>query len=158
MIKITHQLVTDLSKEAAASPRLRKNYNFHREASDPLQRMLNALELGTYVQPHRHQNPDKREAFILLSGSLLVVEFDEHGAVSDHSVLSTAKGVHGAEIAAATWHTIVALEPSTVVYELKDGPWDPADDKDFAPWAPAEGEAESAAWLERLIEDTVGTA
>jgi hypothetical protein len=26
------------------------------------------------------------------------------------------------------------------VYEVKDGPWDPADDKFFASWAPREGE------------------
>ena len=41
------------------SPRLRLNHNFHDDLADPINRMLNALEPGTYLQPHKHENPDK---------------------------------------------------------------------------------------------------
>ncbi|MGD8861079.1 MAG: hypothetical protein PVI30_13820 [Myxococcales bacterium] len=34
----------------------------------------------------------------------------------------------------------MALEPDTLIYEVKPGPWSAATDKSFAPWAPAEGD------------------
>lgn len=53
-----------LSKEANVSPRKRKNYNFHETPEDSIQRMLNALHPDTYIRPHKHENPDKREVFV----------------------------------------------------------------------------------------------
>lgn len=153
MKHIDHHLVNNLSAKAAETDRLRLNHNFHEGGSDTLQRMLNALAPSSYVQPHKHQNPDKREAFLILAGSLLVVEFDEAGHITDHVVLNHAAGQFGAEIAARTWHTIIALEPGTVAYELKDGPWDPADDKYFASWAPSEASGEGAAFVERVLNE-----
>jgi hypothetical protein len=42
-----------------------------------------------------------------------------------------------------------------VVFESKTGPYDPASDKDFAPWAPDEEDKESArVYLEDLIKRT----
>jgi len=43
------------------------------------------------------------------------------------------------EVPPGTWHSIVILSPEAVVYEIKEGPYDPDTDKKFAPWAPAEG-------------------
>ena len=65
MIRIDKELLDSVSAKAKASPRLRVNFNFHEEAEDTLQRLLNAMEPGTYVQPHKHENPNKREAFLL---------------------------------------------------------------------------------------------
>ena len=39
-----------------------------------------------------------------------------------------------------SWHSVAALSADTVLFELKPGPYSPIDDKDFAEWAPAEGE------------------
>ena len=47
---------------------------FH-EFDEHVQRMLNAVEPGSYVRPHRHVNPVKPEAFVVLRGSVLVVRF-----------------------------------------------------------------------------------
>ena len=43
-----------LSAEAARSPRRRKNLNVHPVLEDPVQRLFNALEPGTYACSHRH--------------------------------------------------------------------------------------------------------
>jgi len=48
------------------------------------------------------------------------------------------------------WHTFFALEPDTVLYEAKNGPFDAATDKESPPWAPTEGAAEAAPYLEQL--------
>lgn len=111
--------------------------NFHQESSDPLQRMFNALEPGTYVQPHRHLNPDKRELFVVLRGSVAVLLFSDRGEVVRREVLCPGKNP-GIEIAPGEWHTLCALEPGTIVFEVKDGPYNPLTDKNFAPWAPNE--------------------
>jgi cupin fold WbuC family metalloprotein len=71
--------------------------------------MLNAMEPGTYVQPHKHENPDKREAFLLLRGKMLVVSFDEAGQVTDHVVLDPQAGNFGLEVPPRTYHTLICL-------------------------------------------------
>lgn len=153
MLKIiTPQLLDELSQKAAVRPRRRLNHNFHDELSDPINRMLNALEPGTYVQPHKHENPDKREVFIVLRGSMVVVFFDDSGNVTEFVLLDPENGNYGVEVPVGAWHSLFALEPGTVIYEVKDGPYSPLDDKNFAPWAPREGEPESATYLKTLIE------
>lgn len=78
MLKIiSDQSLSELSQKAILSPRRRLNRNLHEELADPINRMLNAFEPGTYIQPHKHENPDKREVFIVLRGSLLMVLFDD---------------------------------------------------------------------------------
>ena len=58
---IDNGLLDEVSRQAAESPRLRMNYNFHDTLEANAQRLLNALEPGTYLSPHRHKNPDKEE-------------------------------------------------------------------------------------------------
>lgn len=152
MIKINNDIFDRLSAEARTSPRGRKNYNYHTYAADPLQRLLNAMEPGTYVRPHKHEEPDKREVFIAFRGKICVVEFDDTGNITDHTVLDWSDGNPAVEIAERTYHTVISLKTGSVAYEVKDGPYDPADDKHFAKWAPAEGSPESQAYLEALIQ------
>ena len=150
MVIINEKLVQSVIDKAKTSPRRRINYNFHQNLSDPLQRMLNCLEPDTYIQPHKHENPDKCEAFILLKGKVLVVEFDDSGNVVSHALLEAGTGTYGAEIAPRVFHCIIALEPGSVVYEVKDGPYSPLDDKNFAAWAPKEGDEDCHIYRERI--------
>jgi cupin fold WbuC family metalloprotein len=151
MIRIDDALVSEVSSRAAASARRRMNHNFHPKASDRLQRMLNAMEPGTYIQPHKHENPDKTEAFFCLRGRLLVVEYDDDGNIVDHIILDSRTANYGCELPPRTWHSIISLEAGSVAYEVKDGPWDPADDKHFAPWAPKEGDADTGAFIQFIV-------
>ncbi len=65
---INQAMLADVAAGAAASPRLRKNLNFHPTNESPCHRMLNALQPGTYVQPHCHHDAGKDESIIVLSG------------------------------------------------------------------------------------------
>jgi cupin fold WbuC family metalloprotein len=152
MIHINDTLLRPLITQARTSARKRKNYNFHHEASDPMHRMLHAMEPETYVQPHKHEMPDKREAFIMLKGMVVVIQYNDAGEVSDWIVLDHNTGNFGVEVAPRTWHNIICLESGSVVYEVKDGPWDPADDKFFAPWAPKEGDAGCEEYNRKIME------
>ncbi len=127
------------------------NYNFHR-LEDPVNRMLNALEPGTYIQPHKHENPDRFEVFLALRGKFAVIIFDETGNITDCSILDPISGNYGVEIPARTYHTLIALESGSVAYEIKEGPYMPAIAKNFAPWAPAENTENAMPYLQSLIE------
>lgn len=154
MLKIiTNELLSDLSHKAASLPRKRLNFNYHEDLADPINRMLNAFEPGTYIQPHKHENPDKREVFIILKGSLVTVIFDGSGNPLEFILLNHLNGNHGIEIPPGTWHTVFSLESGTVAYELKDGPYLQISDKNFAPWAPKEGHPDCAEYLRKLTHE-----
>ncbi len=139
MIIINKQLIEKVVVQAKDSTRKRMNFNFHKTFDANLQRMLNVMEPGTYVQPHKHEDPDKTEVFLVLLGKVLVAEFDDMGNVTSSCVLSSEEGRYGAEIPPRVWHCIVPLEPDSVIFEVKDGPYSPITDKNFASWAPKEG-------------------
>ncbi len=143
-------LLDKLSQEAKSMERLRKNYNLHQETKDPIQRMLNALEPDTYIQPHKHQNPDKRELFIPVRGSVSLIVFDDNGEFNSTVTLSEKSLQRIAEIEAGVWHTIICNEPGTVYFEIKDGPYDVKNDKIFAPWAPSESDEGKSDYLLEL--------
>jgi len=151
MIKIVSpELLNEVIQKAKNSPRGRFNHNFHDDLADPINRMLNAFEPGTYIQPHRHENPDKREVFIVLRGSLVVVFFDNSGTPMDFVLLDREKGNFAVEIPVGVWHSVLALTSGTVVYEVKDGPYLPISDKKFAEWAPKEGDSGCEEYLKNL--------
>ena len=153
MLKIVSpKLLDELTQKAKISPRKRLNHNFHDDLADPVNRMLNAFEPGTYIQPHKHEDPDKREVFIVLRGSLVVVIFDDSGNPVDLILLDPSKGNYAIEIPPGVWHNVVSLESGTVVYEIKDGPYLPMNDKCFANWAPKEGELGCDEYLKKLTD------
>ena len=151
MIKIDLTLLNQTIQKAQISSRGRMNYNFHSGPEDTMQRMLNAMEPGTYIRPHKHEHPDKREVFFALKGTLCLVEFEDDGRIREYTLLSPDSDCIGAEIPPRTYHTVISMESGSVAYELKDGPYDPADDKNFAEWAPPEGAADAEAYLDQLI-------
>ena len=150
MIKrIDRRLMQETTEKAKGSPRLRMNHNFH-ELSDPVQRMLNAVEPGSYIHPHRHLDPPKVELFLVLKGRGALFAFNDAGEVTECCLLEAGGETPGVEVPSGTWHTIVSLEEGTVFLEVKDGPYVPLTDKDFAPFAPSPEDPASSAYLEEL--------
>lgn len=147
---IDDALLDDVSAEARASPRGRKNRNFHTDDAQPGHRLLNAMEPGSYIMPHRHLDPNKDETMVVLRGSLGLVTFDDAGAVVQTVKVSHDGTPMGMDIPHGTWHTVFALEPGTVFLEAKAGPYLPLTAAEKAPWAPAEGDPGAAAYLAGL--------
>ena len=152
MIHIDQTLIGKLIDQARAADRKRKNLNFHTVASDLMHRMLHGMEPETYVQPHKHEAPDKCEAFIILKGRVAAVQYTDNGEVCDYIILDPLVGNYGVEFAPRTWHNLIVLETGTVVYEVKDGPWDPSDDKFFASWAPKEGDEKCQEFNRKILK------
>ena len=147
-------LLDQITARALAVPRLRTNHNFHRGADDNPHRFLNALAKGTYCPPHRHLEPPKCEAFLLLRGTVVIFVFNDAGRVIETYRLGS-DGLLGVDIPPGVWHSIAVLSQSAVCYEVKPGPWDPTADKELAPWAPREGDSTAPEYLESLL-NTLG--
>lgn len=150
MIKITDQLINDVSNKAKISKRKRCNYNFH-NSNDNIQRFINAIEPETYLRPHKHENPDKVEIFIILKGRVLVIEFDNNGNIVDYIILDSEKGEKGVEILPKTWHSFICMEEGSALYEIKEGPYVKETDKIFAKWAPEEGTKEAQKFNKKIL-------
>lgn len=139
MKTIDSTLLDTLAKQAKESPRLRANFNLHTELNDPVQRLCIAMEPDTYVRPHRHSDPETWEVLMILRGSLALAIFDDHGIVLERTVLDARGPIFAVEFQQNTWHAPVSLEPGTVVFEIKQGPYRPIAEINSASWAPAEG-------------------
>jgi cupin fold WbuC family metalloprotein len=139
-----------LSAAARSNPRLRKNLDFHAEASHPAQRLLNAVEPGSYIRPHRHSQALKDETLIAVRGAFGIVFFDESGAVSSTAVIRATGIAIGVNIPQRVFHSLVSLEPGSVFFEAKAGPYDPQSDKECPDWAPPETDPEAKLYLRRM--------
>ena len=148
---INQEVLAELSSAAKVSPRLRKNLNFHASNESGCHRLLNALEPGTYIQPHCHSDREKEETMLVLSGRFGVLIFDEQGLVIQQVVLSAKDGNLGINIPAGTFHSMVALESGSVFFESKAGPYLALSAAEKASWAPAEGEPGCAAYLAQML-------
>lgn len=149
-IQILDETLFDrLIERARQSPRLRTNHNFHASMEDNPHRFLNVMVKGTYIAPHRHLDPPKSESFLVLRGEIAFFIFDDAGVITRTEVLG--RGKIGIDVACGTWHTLAVLSPEAVCYEVKPGPYSVATDKDFAPWAPREGDPAAPQYLDRLL-------
>ena len=149
---IDQELLDHVSAEAKESPRLRMNYNFHQSLEDKchrlryprpllrlgkvhtsmalpslLHRLLNAVEPGTVVPIHRH--PSKDESFVLLRGKVKVSTFNDDGSVMESVVLCQEDGRYGVDIPKGVWHNLEAIEPNSVIFECKEGPFVPHEEE-----------------------------
>ena len=147
---ITRELFDHLTAEALRTPRLRKNHNLHPADDSRCQRLLNAIEPLSYIRPHRHLDPEKDEAFILLRGRLGIISFTATGIVVQTVLLSPYGGSLAVDIPHGVYHTAVSLESGTVFFECKAGPYLPLADDEKAPWAPEDSDPVAPAYLEEL--------
>ncbi len=98
---------------------------------------------------------ERWELFIILKGKAKIITFSPDGNADDIVFLSK-DDASIAVIPSNIYHSVVALEEDTELFELKNGRYDAKNDKKIAPWAPDENENESASfrdWLEVAQKD-----
>lgn len=134
------------------SPRGRIILPIHRTQDALVQRMLNFLQPGTYIQPHRHSPDHAVESILVMRGGIDFLVFDADGTPTRRIPLRARTLQVLVDIEPGTWHSFVVTHPDTVLFETKKGPYERAADKDFAAWAPAEGELGAAQWLRERNE------
>lgn len=127
-MKIDNQLLDEITLKAAASPRLRMNFNLHDSLDAKAQRLINVLLPGTELPVHRHRHT--AETYILLRGKMDVVFYDDNARVVERISLDPIAGNFGVQIPAGQWHTVEVHEPSAI-FEVKDGPYTPLQPEDM---------------------------
>ncbi len=119
-----------------------------RNQESKVQRLLNYLQPGTYIRPHCHPQPHATESVCLLSGSLEVLIFTPEGQITSRHLLSPKSPL--IDLEPGVWHGMIVKEADTVIFEVKQGPYEPMNDKDFASWAPPEDSPQVADYLASL--------
>src|SRR5215471_9858882 len=109
-LTVTDDIIEAKSRDASQNSRKREILALQRGNADSLQRMINAIEPGSYVQPHRHHAPPKAESVVLLAGSLGFVPFHDDGTPDDdHCILLDRKcGALALDCRESVWHTFFA--------------------------------------------------
>lgn len=153
----SNSFLDELIRESLLSTRKRKNHNIHNDYFDSCQRLFNSIGLDSYIQPHRHSLDPKQECLIAVSGLFGLFIFDDDGQIlsvtkfgSDLYRNTEKNCAAGVEIPSNAWHTVIALSNSAILFEVKPGPFNPLAAKEFAEWAPKEGEPNSLDYLARL--------
>lgn len=146
---ISRALLSAGQSASRASPRGRIIQPLHKAGGDLLQRMLNSVQPGSYIRPHRHA-AERAESMIVLTGSILCFTFNDDGSVEQAFTLKAESDRFGIDIGGGVWHSFIALVPDTTLFEVKPGPYNAETDKEFAPWAPKEYSAEATPYLEAL--------
>lgn len=119
---INTQLLDNVSSSAKKSERLRMNYNLHESLDSKVQRLLNAMEPGTIIPIQRHKN--SAETLMLVRGKMKVVLYDDNKNVIEEAILSHELGNYGVHIPIGVWHRVEVLEPDTILFEVKEGPYE----------------------------------
>ncbi len=141
---IDRQVLDSLMEKAKQSPRRRAHHNLHPTLDDSVQRLCIAAEPGSYFRPNRHVDPKTWEIILVLRGAFILLIFDDSGTVLERFDLTAAGSAQGVEIPSGMWHALAALEPGSIFFEIKQGPFTPIKEKDFASWAPPEGHSAAA--------------
>lgn len=132
-----------LSESASSDSRLRRHLNIHRSFDEPCQRLFNAIQVGSYIQPHRHLSGSKDELLLAVKGKFAVIEFTGAGEPKKFTTFGSEKycesedSSYGVEVPTESWHTVIALVDRSVLLEVKEGPFEPESAKELAPWAPS---------------------
>ena len=128
-MKITQQILDQLTEEAKVSPRLRMNMDLRNSAEDQSQRMLNAIEPGSEVPIHRHR--ESSETVVCLRGKVVEEYYDELERICKETIELSPNGpVVALNIPAGQWHTVRVLESGTCIMEMTDGPYEPLGEED----------------------------
>ena len=128
-MKIDKDLFDTVTREAEQSERLRMNYDMRTSSSDQSQRMLNAIEPGTVLPIHRHRG--STETCIVLRGKAEEIFYDDNGEETERVIMMPDSHCCGVNIEVGRWHKIESLEPGTVIFEAKDGAYEPLSQEDI---------------------------
>jgi cupin fold WbuC family metalloprotein len=148
-------MLDELTKRAVASPRLRQHHNIHTSYADPCQRLLNAIEPGSYLRPYKHSVTPRSKLLVALRGQFAVVLFDDGGNVERVIPFGAGDGVSmgaAVEVSGDCWNSVLSLAHGSVLLEVKAGPFNPDEPNEFPSWAPAAGTPETQEYV-RMLED-----
>ena len=91
--------------------------------------MLNALEPGTVMPVHRHMKSS--ETICMVRGKMVMRLFDDKGTITDEFVMEPMGEHPMVQVEAGQWHSLEVLEEGTIIFEAKDGGYEPLLESDI---------------------------
>jgi cupin fold WbuC family metalloprotein len=152
---LTEKTLLSLRQQALESPRQRAHLNLHASFDEPVQKLVISMLPTSYVRPHSHWLSKKSELLIVVEGSLDLLLFSASGHLKQRHTLSANSPQFGIELKCDQWHSLVCEQPVTFI-EIKQGPYIATVEQEFACWAPAEADTESAHFLAQLKHCRLG--
>ena len=128
-MRLDTALFDSITSEAEKSPRLRMAHDMRTTPSDKSQRILNAIEPETELPIHRHQKSS--ESCIVLRGCAEEIFYDDKGNITERVLMQPGSECVGVNIEKGRWHKIISREPGTVIFEAKDGSYEPLTQEDI---------------------------
>ena len=126
---IDNKILDELSAQAKENPRLRQAMDLRNSPEDGSQRMLNALEPRTIMPIHRHHGSS--ETVLILRGKIRWIFYDDSGNETEQVTLDANGWPRMLNVEKDRWHSLVCLEPGSVLYESKDGPYHPLEENEI---------------------------
>ena len=123
------KLMDDLSAQAKENPRLRQAFDLRTTPNDSSQRILNAVEPGTILPIHRHRS--STETIIVLRGKVVQHYYDDNGTKTASYELAPNSAQVGMSVPVGQWHALESLEEGSVIFECKDGAYQPLSAEDI---------------------------
>ena len=126
---LNKKLMDDLSAQAKENPRLRQAFDLRTTPNDSSQRILNAVEPGTILPIHRHRG--STETIIVLRGKVVQHYYDDNGNKTASYELAPNSAQVGMSVPVGQWHALESLEEGSVIFECKDGAYQPLSAEDI---------------------------
>lgn len=126
---LDQKTLDSLSAQAKENPRLRQAFDLRTTPEDQSQRILNAVEPGTILPIHRHTG--STETIIVLRGKVVQHYYDDNGNKTASYELAPNSAQVGMSIPVGQWHALESLEEGSVIFECKDGAYQPLSAEDI---------------------------
>lgn len=126
---LNKKLMDDLSAQAKENPRLRQAFDLRTTPEDQSQRILNAVEPGTVFPAHRHRK--LTETIVVLRGKVVQHYFDANGNKIASFELAPNTAQAAMSVPVGQWHALESLEEGSVIFEAKDGAYEPLNENDL---------------------------
>lgn len=98
---------------------------------DLSRRMLDALEPGTVRPIHRHRGSS--ETVVILRGKIRCIFYDENGNETERVLLDANGENRMLVVEKDRWHSLECLESGSVLFESKDGAYEPLGEEKYRP-------------------------
>ena len=78
---------------------------------------------------HRHK--ETSETVVLLRGKVRWIYYDDNGNETENILVDANGDVCGISVPKGQWHSLVWLESGSVIFESKNGMWEPLREEDI---------------------------
>lgn len=150
LFNLSEEMIKHGLKASRESGRKRMILPIHRKQEAEVQRMINFLQPGTYIRPHKHPLSHASESLVLIHGSIRFYTFDQDGTVLSINDVHSKPFPGIVDIEPRVWHSFIVMKENTILFECKKGPYNAETDKTFAEWSPEEGSKYVQDWMDSL--------